>query len=107
MIKKIDVTQLRKGMFICGTERKWMLPFFHRKFIITSDKQINTLRAYCEFVVIDTKKGVDVISRAEAEIEQYHNETTIEIDRSKQIHENNLYRIMIENVLKTTRSSYE
>ncbi len=55
-------------MFICSTDRKWIdIPFFRRKFLITSDKQINTLQAYCRIVVIDTEKGVDVMSSAKAQ----------------------------------------
>lgn len=80
-------------MFICGTDRKWIeIPFFRRKFLITSTKQIDTLREYCKFVYIDTSKGVDVdvISRPEANIEQHNDENS---DSSKQNHENkNLYK---------------
>ncbi|MEE7624955.1 HD-GYP domain-containing protein [Methylobacter sp. Wu8] len=67
MIKKINVKQLQKGMFICGTDRKWVdIPIFRRKFLINLDKEINILQEYCESVYIDTQKGVDVISRSEA-----------------------------------------
>jgi len=90
MTKKIDVTQLRKGMFICGTDRKWIdIPFFRKKFLITSDKQISTLQEYCEFVYIDTEKGEDV---SPAIIEQHNDDTFVDLDSSKQIHEDTLYR---------------
>jgi len=90
MTKKIDVTQLRKGMFICGTDRKWIdIPFFRKKFLITSDKQISTLQEYCEFVYIDTEKGEDV---SPAIIEQHNDDTFVDLDSSKQIHEDNVYR---------------
>ncbi|PPK74892.1 putative nucleotidyltransferase with HDIG domain [Methylobacter tundripaludum] len=90
MTKKIDVTQLRKGMFICGTDRKWIdIPFFRKKFLITSDKQISTLQEYCEFVYIDTEKGVDV---SPAIIEQHNDDTFVDLDSSKQIHEDTSYR---------------
>ena len=67
------------------------MPFFRRKFLITSSKQIDTLRKFCNFVYIDTAKGVDVdvISRPEATIEQHTDENS---DSSKQSHEYNLYR---------------
>lgn len=66
MIKKIDVAHLRIGMFICGTDRKWIdIPFFRRKFLITTDEQIRTFRAHCQFVEIDTEKGADVIRQTE------------------------------------------
>jgi len=90
MTKKIDVTQLRKGMFICGTDRKWIdIPFFRKKFLITTDKQISTLQEYCEFVYIDTEKGEDV---SPAIIEQHNDDTFVDLDSSKQIHEDTLYR---------------
>ncbi len=90
MTKKIDVTQLRKGMFICGTDRKWIdIPFFRKKFLITSDKQISTLQEYCEFVYIDTEKGEDV---SPAIIEQHNDDTLVDHDSFKQIHEDTLYR---------------
>ncbi|MBD9360454.1 HD-GYP domain-containing protein [Methylomonas fluvii] len=61
MVKKININQLRKGMFVCGTDRKWLdTPFFRTKFLISSDKQINTLKEYCQTVSIDTAKGLDV-----------------------------------------------
>ncbi len=59
-------------MFLCGTDRKWLeLPFFRRKFLITSTDQINTLREYCKFVYIDTEKGVDVIPPEQQAIIEY------------------------------------
>ncbi len=87
MTKKVDVKQLRKGMFICGTGRKWILLFFRQKFL----------------------KSVDVIGSPEAKviIKQYNDKTPVDRDSSNESHENNLYRIMMANVLKTTRSSYK
>jgi len=77
-------------MFICGTDRKWIdIPFFRKKFLITTDKQISTLQEYCEFVYIDTEKGEDV---SPAIIEQHNDDTFVDLDSSKQIHEDTLYR---------------
>jgi Domain of unknown function (DUF3391) len=60
MIKKISVEKLRLGMFICGTDRKWIdLPFIRAKFKVTSEKDIATLQSYCQEVLIDTEKGCD------------------------------------------------
>ena len=88
MNKNINVTQLRKGMFICGTDRKWIeIPFFRRKFLITTDKQINILREYCKFVVIDTEKGADVLPGST--LEPYTDQATADTDSA---HENNSYR---------------
>jgi len=61
MEKKISVSQLRKGMYLCATDRKWLdLPFFATKFLIRSDAEIDTLRQYCREVSIDLAKGLDV-----------------------------------------------
>jgi HD-GYP domain-containing protein (c-di-GMP phosphodiesterase class II) len=69
MIKEINVKQLRKGMYICGTDRKWVdIPFYRRKFLIKFDKEINVLQEYCKLVYIDTKKGVDVIRQSEGQV---------------------------------------
>ena len=84
--KKVDVTAVQKGLFVCATDRKWRLPFFRPKIL----------------------KSVDVISRPEAKaiIGQDNDKAIVDCDRSKPSRENNLYRIMMANVLKTTRSSY-
>lgn len=68
MIKEIRSNQLQKGMFICGTDRKWIdIPFFRSKFMITSGEQIKTLQAYCRIVAIDTDKGIDVAMQQAAQ----------------------------------------
>jgi hypothetical protein len=73
MNKKIEAKQLRKNMFICGTDRKWIdLPFLRQKFLITSSDQIHTLQEFCKFVYIDTDKGIDVISSQEDQIKPEH-----------------------------------
>ena len=95
MIKRIAITQLRKGMFICGTDRKWIdIPFFRRKFLITSTDQINTLRAYCQTVLIDTQKGLDLIKQPENHeiIKQHNDKVPDECESSKQNYEDNLYQ---------------
>jgi hypothetical protein len=60
MVKKISVDKLQLGMYVCGTDRKWIdLPFFRQKFLLNSEKQIATLQHYCKQVLIDTEKGCD------------------------------------------------
>ncbi len=70
MIKKIAVEQLRIGMFVCDTDRKWIdLPFFRTKFLLTTPKQIATLKEYCHFVYIDPTKGLDELPQSAAELQ--------------------------------------
>ncbi len=67
MVKKISVDKLQLGMYVCGTDRKWIdLPFFRLKFLLNSEKQIATLQHYCDQVLIDTEKGCDEKVNAEA-----------------------------------------
>ncbi|MGZ5027937.1 MAG: HD-GYP domain-containing protein, partial [Methylobacter sp.] len=82
-------------MFICGTDRKWIeTPFFRRKFLITSEDQINTLRSYCRFVVIDTDKGIDVISQQEEQdiAGQHSGGPSVEINTPEPSDDDNIYR---------------
>jgi hypothetical protein len=65
MIKKISSQQLIKGMYVCGTDRKWLdTPFLWSKFLIKSDAQIQEIQEYCHFVLIDTQKGSDLPDEA-------------------------------------------
>lgn len=69
MIKKISIDQLRKGMYVCGNNRKWLeTPFFRTKFLVVSDQQIEHLGEYCQFVYIDTQKGCDVEMPADSKV---------------------------------------
>lgn len=82
-------------MFVCGTDRKWIdIPFFRRKFLITSEEQINTLQAYCRTVVIDTEKGADVLSLPETQTatEQQIDDATPESERAEQTDKDRGYR---------------
>ncbi|MFU8789454.1 MAG: HD-GYP domain-containing protein [Methylobacter sp.] len=99
MIKKIPVNKLRKNMFVCDTDRKWIeLPFFRQKFQITSDKQIKTLQEYCKIVAIDTLKGVDVIDDSETEMtRQQHGQADNELAAAPANHEDNAYKTCYEH----------
>lgn len=60
MIKKINSNQLKKGMFVCGSDQSWIkFPFFRTKFLISNDKDIDTIKKHCQFIYIDTQKGLD------------------------------------------------
>ena len=61
MRKKIDVRDLRVGMFVCGLERSWFhTPFLTHSFRIKNRKQIEKIReADIRHVYIDTEKGLD------------------------------------------------
>jgi HD-GYP domain-containing protein (c-di-GMP phosphodiesterase class II) len=66
MIKKITANELRVGMYICDTNRKWIdLPFLRQKFLIKTQDELSSLLEYCEYFFIDTHKGLDVVTIAE------------------------------------------
>lgn len=66
MLKKIKVTELKKGMHIVNMDRSWIdHPFLTKKKTITSDSQIIKLIEYgITEVYIDTDIGVDVDEQA-------------------------------------------
>ena len=68
MRKRIDVSQLRLGMFVCGLDRSWLdSPFLLHRFHVRNRKQLEQLRASCRQVVIDTRLGADVAPVANVE----------------------------------------
>lgn len=60
MKKKIDIGQLRPGMYVASTNRSWLhLPFFRRK--IRNEQTVKKLKAAgVTEVVIDLRKGDDI-----------------------------------------------
>ncbi|MBN1475249.1 HD-GYP domain-containing protein [Candidatus Sumerlaeota bacterium] len=60
MLRKINISQLRVGMYVEHVDKDWFnIPFFRRK--ITSEEQIEKLRRYhVEEVKIDLTRGIDV-----------------------------------------------
>ena len=68
MLKKIQLTQLRKGMFIdefCGS---WIdHPFWKKSFLVTTQEEFsNILASKIEELIIDTSRGLDVLVEVEA-----------------------------------------
>jgi putative nucleotidyltransferase with HDIG domain len=60
MIKKIEVGHLKIGMYVSQLDRSWMkTPFLSHKFDIKTPKQLVQLKESCDFVYIDTEKGID------------------------------------------------
>lgn len=76
MLKKIDSSDLRLGMFIHELDCSWMdHPFVRSRFLLTADEEIRKVQsAGIRGVVIDCGKGLDVdhaptLAEAEARIE--------------------------------------
>ena len=56
MKKKIQIHELRKGMYVAELDRPWFgTPFLFQGFQIQSDEEIEQLRQCCQYVYIDTE----------------------------------------------------
>jgi HD-GYP domain-containing protein (c-di-GMP phosphodiesterase class II) len=62
MLKRVDASQLRPGMFIHDLDCSWIEhPFVRSRFMLTSEDEIRKIRAAkIRRVVIDCSKGLDV-----------------------------------------------
>lgn len=59
MERKVSTLHLKPGMYISSLDRPWGdTPFLIQGFFLKTEKEILTLEHYCEFVMIDTDKGV-------------------------------------------------
>jgi putative nucleotidyltransferase with HDIG domain len=81
MIKKIEVSKLKKGMFVSKFDRPWIeTPFLFSKMLIKDEHQIEKIKKYCNHIYIDTEKGLDSkesihIAEADKKIEYEMKET--------------------------------
>ncbi|WP_308637934.1 DUF3391 domain-containing protein [Massilia puerhi] len=71
MLKKVDSSQLKVGMFIHDLDCGWMEhPFVRNSFLITADDEIGKIvAARIRGVVIDCSRGLDIDAPTLAEAE--------------------------------------
>ncbi len=56
---KLPAHQVGKGMYVAKLDRPWTeTPFPFQGFVVEQEVQLRKLREYCQFVYIDTEKGV-------------------------------------------------
>lgn len=59
MKKKIEVQDLRKGMYVVELDRSWLgTPFLFQGFEISTDEEISQLRGFCKHVFVLEEDGV-------------------------------------------------
>jgi HD-GYP domain-containing protein (c-di-GMP phosphodiesterase class II) len=64
---KIYTHELDIGMFVSGLDRPWLdTPFLTQGFQIESQTQIDRLREYCEYVLIDSRRSANGSAAREA-----------------------------------------
>ncbi|MBW3567375.1 MAG: HD-GYP domain-containing protein [Proteobacteria bacterium] len=57
---KVDVEQVRLGMYIAALDRPWLeSPFLFQGFVVESEEDLETLRQHCNYVFIDDVKSRD------------------------------------------------
>lgn len=55
---KVPTNELELGMYVSSLDRPWLgTPFITQGFVIEERQQIDSLRQYCEYVVVDTKRS--------------------------------------------------
>jgi len=60
--KKIDVMDLRPGMYISQLDRPWLeTPFLFQGFELRTAEDMDLLKQHCKYVVIDVALGLDVL----------------------------------------------
>jgi len=62
MKKKIDVIDLRPGMYISELDRPWLeTPFLFQGFELQTSQEMELIKQHCKYVYIDVEKGADVL----------------------------------------------
>ena len=60
MERKVSTLSLKTGMYISGLDRPWLdTPFLVEGFLINDDEEIDNLQKHCEYVYINTDKGIE------------------------------------------------
>ncbi len=67
--KRIPMTSVTVGMYLCGIDRSWLdTPFLRHRFLIRSAEDITKLQGSgIQEIIIDTERGLDEPSTAEIE----------------------------------------
>ena len=67
MRKRIDIQDVRKGMYIAELDRPWIeTPFLFQGFELSADEELAQLQQLCQYVYIDTEQGLDISPEAHA-----------------------------------------
>jgi HD-GYP domain-containing protein (c-di-GMP phosphodiesterase class II) len=83
MKKKIDVIDLRPGMYISELDRPWLeTPFLFQGFELQTSQEMDLIKQHCQYVYIDIEKGADVLpSRNPAKYESRMRAIQVEEER--------------------------
>jgi HD-GYP domain-containing protein (c-di-GMP phosphodiesterase class II) len=108
MDKKVNVSYLKKGMFVSKLDRPWIdTPFLLEGFMIETDQDIAALLKYCTYVYIDPSKGADT-SEIDSDKPKLKTNSYLERflqDNKKQVHYKNTTSVKEE--ITGTRDAIE
>ncbi len=66
MDNKINVADLKTGMYVSNLDRPWIdTPFLLEGFLIKDEDDLSTLNQYCSYVYIDPDRGISTPQNAE------------------------------------------
>src|SRR5690349_10362103 len=58
MKKRIALDELRFGMYIAELDRPWTdTPFMFQGFVLSTQQQLDALRKYCSWVIVDVERS--------------------------------------------------
>ncbi len=67
MNRKIDVHELRKGMYVCELDRPWVgTPFLFQGFEIQTDEELEKLRGLCHYVYVTDEPATPAVTHRRA-----------------------------------------
>lgn len=107
MKRKLEITDLEKGMFVSELDRPWIdSPFLFQGFRITNQEELDKLAEICEYVLIDVDKskipvdkGIIVVTEPKMELnlkrraKPYVKSFEEEYEFAKTIHTDSLKRV--------------
>ena len=84
MKKRVDIRDVRKGMYIAELDRPWIeTPFLFQGFELNTDNELLQLQQLCQYVYIDTEEGLDLSPEAQARASASNEPIQLEARRQK------------------------
>lgn len=106
--KQLSVDQLALGMYVAELDRPWLgSPFLFQGFPITTGKELEKLRNYCEFVYIDLEQSQNTNLRPELKPlskEQQSRFETEKVNISHELDESDEQEIKYHNKIKFSQA---
>lgn len=75
MKQRLEIDELRKGMYVCDLDRPWLeSPFMFQGFIINTDDELAEIKNLCKYVYIDPERaeGSETDARATSTTASIH-----------------------------------